>query len=98
MLFLLFVTYLPTYQQRTLQLTNILQDKVIIAKTDADGVGRELGSRFGVSGFPSMSLKPEPFGSVMLTNSQLSSGSLLAPLSLYLTAVLETSKPLPHCQ
>lgn len=54
------VRYLPTYQQGTLQLTNILQDKVIIAKTDADGVGRELGSRFGVSGFPSMSLKPEP--------------------------------------
>ncbi len=25
----------------------------MIAKTDADGVGRELGQRFGVSGFPS---------------------------------------------
>jgi protein disulfide-isomerase A6 len=33
------------------------QDKVIIAKTDADGVGRSLGSRFGVTGFPSMSLR-----------------------------------------
>jgi protein disulfide-isomerase A6 len=25
----------------------------VIAKTDADGVGRELGSRYGVTGFPS---------------------------------------------
>lgn len=74
-----------------------LQNKVIIAKTDADGVGRELGSRFGVSGFPSMSLKPRPLGSVILTDSQLSSGSLLALLSPYLTAVLETLKPLLHC-
>ena len=29
------------------------QDKVVIAKTDADGPGRELGNRFGVQGFPS---------------------------------------------
>ncbi len=28
-------------------------DKVIIAKTDADGVGKGLGKRFGVQGFPS---------------------------------------------
>jgi protein disulfide-isomerase A6 len=27
----------------------------VIAKTDADGVGRELGSRYGVTGFPSES-------------------------------------------
>lgn len=92
------VRYLPIYHQRSLQLTNILQDKVVIAKTDADGVGRELGSRFGVSGFPSMSLKSEPLGSVMLTNFQLSNGSLLAPLNPFLTAVLETLKPLLHCQ
>jgi protein disulfide-isomerase A6 len=32
------------------------QNKVIIAKTDADGVGRELGTRFGVAGFPSESI------------------------------------------
>ena len=31
------------------------QDKVVIAKTDADGVGRDLGSRYGVTGFPSTS-------------------------------------------
>jgi hypothetical protein len=29
------------------------QDKVVIAKTDADGPGRELGNRYGVQGFPS---------------------------------------------
>lgn len=28
-------------------------DKVVIAKTDADGVGRPLGERFEVQGFPS---------------------------------------------
>lgn len=27
--------------------------KVIIAKTDADGVGRDLGTKFGIQGFPS---------------------------------------------
>ena len=26
---------------------------MVIAKTDADGVGRDLGSRYGVTGFPS---------------------------------------------
>lgn len=29
------------------------QDKVVIAKTDADEPGRELGNRYGVQGFPS---------------------------------------------
>ena len=28
---------------------------MVIAKTDADGVGKELGNRFGVTGFPSES-------------------------------------------
>lgn len=92
------VRYYIYTKMKDLQLTDILQNKVIIAKTDADGVGRELGSRFGVSGFPSMSLKPMPLGSVILTDSQLSNGSLLAPLSPYLTAALETLKPLLHCQ
>ncbi|BEI96880.1 hypothetical protein CcaverHIS631_0204690 [Cutaneotrichosporon cavernicola] len=36
--------------------------KVIIAKTDADGVGRELGSRFDVKGYPT--LKWFPAGSL----------------------------------
>lgn len=31
------------------------QGKVVIAKTDADGVGRELGTKYGVTGFPSKS-------------------------------------------
>lgn len=92
------VRYYIYTKMKDLQLTDILQNKIIIAKTDADGVGRELGSRFGVSGFPSMFLKLKPLGSVILTDSQLSSGSLLAPLSPYLTAALETSKPLLHCQ
>ena len=29
------------------------QDKVIIAKVDADGVGKPLGQRYEVKGFPS---------------------------------------------
>ena len=29
------------------------KDKVIIAKVDADGVGRPLGQKYGVTGFPS---------------------------------------------
>ncbi|TXT07175.1 hypothetical protein VHUM_03345 [Vanrija humicola] len=43
--------------------------KVIIAKTDADGVGRELGNRFGIQGFPTLkwfpagSLEPEDYNS-----------------------------------
>lgn len=35
------------------RLSSQYQDKVVIAKTDADGVGRELGSRYAVQGFPS---------------------------------------------
>ncbi|ODO08204.1 protein disulfide-isomerase domain [Cryptococcus amylolentus CBS 6273] len=34
------------------------QDKVVIAKTDADGVGRELGSKYGVTGFPTLKWFP----------------------------------------
>jgi hypothetical protein len=34
------------------------QDKVVIAKTDADGPGRELGNRYGVQGFPSRIPRP----------------------------------------
>ncbi|KAI0071063.1 protein disulfide isomerase [Panus rudis PR-1116 ss-1] len=30
------------------------KDKVVIAKVDADGVGRELGQRYGVTGFPTL--------------------------------------------
>lgn len=30
------------------------KDKVVIAKVDADGVGRPLGQRYGVSGFPTL--------------------------------------------
>jgi len=33
-------------------------NKVIIAKTDADGVGKGLGSRFGVQGFPTLKWFP----------------------------------------
>ncbi|WVQ67880.1 protein disulfide-isomerase domain [Kwoniella botswanensis] len=44
-------------------------DKVVIAKTDADGVGRELGSKYDVKGFPTLkwfpkgSLTPEDYSS-----------------------------------
>ncbi|KAK1924429.1 thioredoxin-like protein [Papiliotrema laurentii] len=49
----------PTYEQLA---DAFPTDKVIIAKTDADGVGRSLGSRFGVTGFPT--LKWFPAGSL----------------------------------
>ena len=29
------------------------KDKVVIAKVDADGVGKPLGAKYGVTGFPS---------------------------------------------
>jgi hypothetical protein len=29
------------------------KDKVIVAKTDADGVGKPLGQKYGVTGYPS---------------------------------------------
>ncbi|WVO22327.1 protein disulfide-isomerase domain [Cryptococcus decagattii] len=54
----------PTYERLA---DAFPSNKVIIAKTDADGVGRELGSRFGVSGFPTLkwfpagSLEPIPY-------------------------------------
>ncbi|WWC70388.1 protein disulfide-isomerase domain [Kwoniella pini CBS 10737] len=34
-------------------------DKVVIAKTDADGVGRDLGSKYGVTGFPTIKWFPK---------------------------------------
>ncbi|KAK8864226.1 protein disulfide-isomerase domain [Kwoniella newhampshirensis] len=45
----------PTYEQLA---DAFPTDKVVIAKTDADGVGRELGSRFGVQGFPTIKWFP----------------------------------------
>ncbi|ORX36848.1 disulfide-isomerase precursor [Kockovaella imperatae] len=49
----------PTYEQLA---DAFPSDKVVIAKTDADGVGKELGNRFGVTGFPT--LKWFPAGSL----------------------------------
>ncbi|CAD6574135.1 MAG: hypothetical protein TREMPRED_001018 [Tremellales sp. Tagirdzhanova-0007] len=49
----------PVYEQLA---DSFSSDKVVIAKTDADGVGRELGSRYGVTGFPT--LKWFPAGSL----------------------------------
>ncbi|WWC61684.1 protein disulfide-isomerase domain [Kwoniella dejecticola CBS 10117] len=34
-------------------------DRVVIAKTDADGVGRDLGSKYGVTGFPTIKWFPK---------------------------------------
>ncbi|GFZ44141.1 protein disulfide-isomerase [Saitozyma sp. JCM 24511] len=45
----------PTYEQLA---DAFPSDKVVIAKTDADGVGRELGSRYGVTGFPTLKWFP----------------------------------------
>ncbi|WWD17476.1 protein disulfide-isomerase domain [Kwoniella shandongensis] len=45
----------PTYEQLA---DAFPTDKVVIAKTDADGVGRELGSRYDVKGFPTIKWFP----------------------------------------
>ncbi|WVQ82191.1 protein disulfide-isomerase domain [Cryptococcus sp. DSM 104549] len=45
----------PTYEQLA---DAFPSDKVVIAKTDADGVGRDLGTRYGVSGFPTIKWFP----------------------------------------
>ena len=47
------------------------QDKVVIAKTDADGPGRELGNRYGVQGFPSKLPSPVWKGKVVAYKSAL---------------------------
>ena len=44
----------PTYEQLADAFSHV-KDKVVIAKVDADGAGKPLGSRFGVTGFPSES-------------------------------------------
>lgn len=44
----------PTYEQLADAFANS-KDKVIIAKVDADGAGKPLGQKYGVTGFPSAS-------------------------------------------
>jgi len=43
----------PTYEQLADAFSHA-KDKVVIAKVDADGAGKALGSRFGVTGFPTL--------------------------------------------
>ncbi len=43
----------PTYEEIA-DVFSHAKDKVIVAKVDADGEGKPLGQRFGVTGFPSM--------------------------------------------
>ncbi|KAJ3474292.1 hypothetical protein NLI96_g12540 [Meripilus lineatus] len=43
----------PTYEQLADAFSHA-KDKVVIAKVDADGVGKPLGSKYGVSGFPTL--------------------------------------------
>jgi protein disulfide-isomerase A6 len=43
----------PIYEQLADAYTHA-KDKVVIAKVDADGEGKPLGSKYGVTGFPSM--------------------------------------------
>jgi protein disulfide-isomerase A6 len=45
----------PTYEQLG-DAFGHAKDKVIVAKVDADGAGKPLGQKYGVSGFPSTSL------------------------------------------
>lgn len=35
------------------------KDKVVIAKVDADGAGKSLGTKYGIKGFPSASARIE---------------------------------------
>ena len=42
----------PTYEQLADAFAH-KKDQVVIAKVDADGVGRPLGQKYGVTGFPS---------------------------------------------
>lgn len=69
-------------------------NKVIIAKTDADGPGKELGNRFGVRGYPT--LKWFPAGS--LEAEDYSGGRDLDSLAKFVTSksgVKSTIKPPP---
>ncbi|WVR07221.1 protein disulfide-isomerase domain [Kwoniella sp. DSM 27419] len=69
-------------------------DKVVIAKTDADGVGRDLGTKYGVKGFPT--LKWFPAGS--LEPIDYSSGRDLEALAGYVaqhSGVKSKIKPPP---
>ncbi|PCH35051.1 disulfide isomerase [Wolfiporia cocos MD-104 SS10] len=43
----------PTYEQLADAFVHA-KDKVVIAKVDADGVGKSLGSKYGVTGFPTL--------------------------------------------
>jgi len=47
----------PTYEQLADAFAH-QSDKVIIAKTDADGVGKDLGRRYGVQGYPTLKWFP----------------------------------------
>ena len=42
----------PVYEQLGDAFAHV-KDKVVIAKVDADGVGKPLGHKYGVTGFPS---------------------------------------------
>jgi protein disulfide-isomerase A6 len=42
----------PTYEQLADVFAHA-KDKVVIAKVDADGDGKSLGTKYGVTGFPS---------------------------------------------
>lgn len=42
----------PVYEQLADAFAHA-KDKVIVAKVDADGVGKPLGQKYGVTGFPS---------------------------------------------
>ena len=46
----------PVYEQVADVFAHV-KDKIIIAKVDADGVGKSLGHRFGVKGYPSPSFR-----------------------------------------
>lgn len=56
----------PTYEQLADAFANS-KDKVIIAKVDADGAGKPLGQKYGVTGFPSTCFAVLPYGAFQLT-------------------------------
>ena len=50
----------PTYEQLADAFAHA-KDKVVIAKVDADGAGKSLGQKYGVTGFPSKSITLSSF-------------------------------------
>ncbi|RXW25545.1 hypothetical protein EST38_g314 [Candolleomyces aberdarensis] len=75
------------------QLANVFEhakDKVVIAKVDADGAGRPLGERYGVTGFPTLK-----FFDAKGVESKYEEGRDLETLAAYITKQTGVKSKLP---